>query len=349
MNWTLPASGLVRRASFRVLPALAAIAVVAAATPASAQTSPTDAAAAQASYDRGKQLLSEGKYAEACPKLEESQTLDPGAGTQFHLADCWEHIGRTASAWAAFIEVAAASKTAGRADREKISRARAAALEPRLSRLTISVTAKDTPELQIQRDGQVVRSGLWETPIPVDLGTHTIVATAKGKQVWQRKVELTSEGASASVTVPLLLDAPADAGKAVVVVGPSKPVGPGGPSAEPDASRAPGSAQRTIGLVTGAVGIVAMAVSGPVGLAAKSKFNQALGDCVGGCDGQGAAENSSALSMGNAATGLVIGGAVLAAAGVVVWLTAPHRSAPKQSHVGLTLTGGGFLLQGAFE
>ncbi len=68
---------------------------------------------------------------------------------------------------------------------------------------------------------------------------------------------------------------------------------------------ASGSAQRTIGLAfTGAVGIVAMAVSVLVGLAAKSKFNQALGDLrVGGSDWrQGAAENSSALSMGNAAT-----------------------------------------------
>src|SRR5260221_11014313 len=63
-----------------------------------------DPVAARTLFDEGRKLLADGKYDAACPKLEESQRLDPGTGTLFNLADCWEQIGRTASAWARFLE-----------------------------------------------------------------------------------------------------------------------------------------------------------------------------------------------------------------------------------------------------
>ena len=68
-------------------------------TTASAAPSATEVAVAQGLYDNAKVLMEQGKYGDACPKLEESLRLDPGLGTQYHLADCYEHLGRTASAW----------------------------------------------------------------------------------------------------------------------------------------------------------------------------------------------------------------------------------------------------------
>ena len=328
--------------------------------PASATPTPADAAAAQAAYDRGKQLLSAGKYAEACAKLEESQKLDPGAGTQYHLADCWEHVGRTASAWAAFLDVAAASKAAGRADRETVSRGRAAALEARLSRLTIAVAAKDTPGLQIRRDGQVVGPALWETPIPVDLGTHAITATATGKQLWQGKLDVATEGANATITVPALIDAPAEGSQPL-----SGATRSGRGTSLPLAEEPRKSfwSQSTIGLVVGGAGVVAMGAAIPIALAAKAKYDDAKTQCAstGGCDPQGATTNDSAISLGNAATAVLVAGAVVAAAGGVVWLTAPSARASKQTdarrtrvdtrglRVGVTATGTGLLIHGAFQ
>src|SRR5258706_7527469 len=96
-----------------------------------------DPAAAQALFDQAKQLVAAQRYSEACPKLEESQRLDPGMGTLFHLADCDEHIGKTATAWAAFLDVAGQARSAGQQPRERIARERAAALEPTLARLPI--------------------------------------------------------------------------------------------------------------------------------------------------------------------------------------------------------------------
>ena len=106
---------------------------------------------ARALFKQGRALVSEGKYAEACPKFEESLRLEVGVGTQFNLADCWEHIGKPASAQKLFLGAAASAKAAGQTDREQVLRERAAALEPRISKLVIEVL-DENPKLSIKRD-----------------------------------------------------------------------------------------------------------------------------------------------------------------------------------------------------
>src|SRR5688500_10853668 len=61
-----------------------------------------DKAAAEAQFDSGLALLKAGKYAEACPKPESSQSIDPAVGTRRYLGEGYARLGRTASAWAAF-------------------------------------------------------------------------------------------------------------------------------------------------------------------------------------------------------------------------------------------------------
>src|ERR1700677_768529 len=130
------------------------------------------AALAQGLYDAAAELIKAGKFAEACPKLEESQRLDPAMGTQFFLAGCYEKTGRPTSAWSLFLEVAGAAKAAGHTVRETTARARAAALEPRLPRLRIVVddATRALAGLEIRRDGVLVQAVAYGAPIPVDLG-----------------------------------------------------------------------------------------------------------------------------------------------------------------------------------
>ena len=105
--------------------------------PASAQ----DKAAAEALFDEGKRLFLDKKFAEACPRFEASERIDPGIGTLLFLADCYENVGRVASAWATFRE--ACLRRQGRRRRPSArpvaQRARAKLLEPRLYRLTLNV------------------------------------------------------------------------------------------------------------------------------------------------------------------------------------------------------------------
>ena len=54
--------------------------------------SPADRAAAQALFEQGRDLMARDRAEEACPRFEESQRLDSGLGTQFHLATCYEAV-----------------------------------------------------------------------------------------------------------------------------------------------------------------------------------------------------------------------------------------------------------------
>ena len=101
--------------------ALALASSLAAARPALAQGEGERAAAAQALFDEAMRLMKADQNAAACPKLEESQRLDPGMGTEFRLAECYEKVGKLASAWAKFVSVADSAAVARMSDREAVA------------------------------------------------------------------------------------------------------------------------------------------------------------------------------------------------------------------------------------
>lgn len=160
-------------------------------------------AAAQTLFDEARKLTAAGSYTEACPKFEESQKLDPGFGTAFYLADCWQHIGRTASAWALYHEVADGTKAAGQVDRSAVAKARATVLEGSLSKLSIAV-AEPVPDLRVERNGTVVGKALWGSSVPVDPGEHKIVATAPGRKRWEKTILVRPDGGHEALTIPAL-------------------------------------------------------------------------------------------------------------------------------------------------
>ena len=87
-----------------------------------AETSTQNRAAAEVLFNEAGQLFRQGKYEAACQKLASSEKLDPAVGTQLNLARCYEKIGKTASAWIAFVDAAATAKSAGQAEREASAR-----------------------------------------------------------------------------------------------------------------------------------------------------------------------------------------------------------------------------------
>jgi serine/threonine-protein kinase len=195
--WDRPKRGF-RRAAFSALAASTLLT-----SPAWSQTE--DKAGATLMYDEASKLMAAGKTEQACAKFAESQRLDPQLGTLLHLADCQQKIGRTASAWANFRE--AAEIAAHRSDaREKTAHARAAALEPTLSKMVIDVApgAKSSSGLKVERDGIAVGSALWGTAVPVDPGAHSVTASADGKKKWSGTVTVAAGGQTASISVPEL-------------------------------------------------------------------------------------------------------------------------------------------------
>ena len=286
-----------------------------------------DAAAARALFDDARKLAASGSYPAACPKFEESYKLDPGMGTLFNLADCWEHLGKTASAWVRFREVADAASRAGQADREKIARNRAAALEPKLSRLVVQVKAANG--VDVTKDGAPFGSAQWDTPIPVDPGAHTLEAKAPLKMPWSRTVDVPANGTTITIVVPALDPAPpsaeaktSTAGAAAVTAGGSAPAADTG---------APGSGSSWNGQKTAAVVLGAVAVAGGVFTVLKivdynEKVTDANNTCPNACHEPFNSEAKAILDDARSArtqaiVAGVIGGASLIG-GAALWFTA---------------------------
>lgn len=262
-----------------------------------------DTAAAQALFDAARQLMAQGKHADACPKLEESQRLDPGIGTQFNLAVCYEQIGRTASAWSTFLEVAGAAKAAGQLEREKVARQRATALEPRLIRLTITAPEGAPADLQVKRDGAVVGRAQWGIPVPVDPGKHTIEASAAGKAPFTKTIELGRAGASETVAIPpLAAGAPA---RATAPPATAPPATGAAPPARPQMRRR-SKGMMVTGIVLTSLGAVAL-IGGGLAFASADSSDPLDGELDYLDEGESAEDAGAAL---------VVGGLVLAGVGI---------------------------------
>jgi hypothetical protein len=283
-----------------------------------AQSSGQDAATAQALFDDGKRLMQLGKYGEACPKLVESQRLDPGGGTRLAIALCHEGEGKTATAWADFNVVLSDARRDRRPEREAAATEHIRALEKKMTRVTISVEAK--PEgLEIRRDGAVVGEAQWSTPLPIDPGEHRFEAHAPGRKPWESVVAIAGEGAVVDVHVPALEVAPATPPTAVPstpLIAPVQQTTPLPPVREASSSR---GTYMTWAAIAGGIGVVATGVGVAFGVSANAQWKSVRRSCpttctnpsdVGrGSDAGRAADMSSVF--------FVLGGAGIATAAVL--------------------------------
>ncbi len=302
----------------------------------SAHAQGADAATALTLFEEGKQLAAAGNFTEACPKLLASYNVVPKLGTLLNLADCYERAGKTASAWVRFTEAVTMAERAGQQERTDFARTHAEALAPKLSRLVITVSGASPDGLEVRRDGALVDAAVFGTPVPVDPGTHVLEARAPHKKTWTTKVEIAAAATEPrAVAIPVLEadGATSATGGAAAAAAPA----PGaaatteGPDAPTDASTSSsrGSSQRTWAFVIGGLGGAGLVTSLVTGLVAKGQYARSNdpGGCVNdACTQRGLDDRSSASTTAGASTGIFIGGALLLATGVVLYLTAPSSS-----------------------
>jgi hypothetical protein len=187
----------------RVAAALIA-AVVALAGP---RVAAAQSAEAEALFLEGRTLIKQGKIAEGCAKLEASDRLESSVGTLLNLGDCYERLGQTASAWAAFKKAEAmARRKNGDEKRGDEAKKRAIQLAPRLPNLTIAVPHA-VDGIVVRRGSVTVDRGEWNTSLPVDPGSYAIVAEAPGYKPWRTEIRV-EPAARRDVVVPALERAP---------------------------------------------------------------------------------------------------------------------------------------------
>lgn len=305
------------------LHALSSAAVVAttmfASQVAGAQPSGQDVATAQALFDEAKRLMGLSKFAEACPKLLESQRLDPAGGTLIALALCHEGEGKTATAWAEFNVALGEARKDKRADREAAALEHIKALEPKLTRLRV-VVEKKVDGLEVRRDGAIVGEAQWGVPLPIDPGEHTFEARAPKKKTIVKTATIAGAGATSDVNIPVLEDDPL-----AVTSPPPARKDERGPEGNPPADDNGRGTRLTIAAITAGVGVVATGVAIGFSLSANSKWSNAHEACPAN-----KCTNSSDVTLGESAgraadiaTVLYIVGGAALAAGATLWLTAP--------------------------
>ncbi len=195
-----------------------AVALVLGATPTvHAQSAPVTVA--EQLFRDGKQLMKEGRFAEACAKFEGSDHLQSSIGAQLNLGDCRAKLGQVATARAVFLEAAASSRAAGDSEREAEANRQASLLEAKLSYLTVDAAAETRalPGLAIDLDGRVLPMTALDVSMPIDPGEHTITAAAAKRTQWQGKIVIGAGERTAEIAIPAL----------VAVAPPRPPANPG--------------------------------------------------------------------------------------------------------------------------
>jgi hypothetical protein len=288
-------------------------------------------AAARVLFEDGRRLLEAGRYEEACPKFEAASKLYAGSGVLMNLGDCYEHTNRTASAWTVFGDAAFAASRAGRPSDETEARRRKAALEPVLPRLVIRVRT-ETPGLVVSRDGTALQAAAWGVAMPVDPGRHAVRAEAPGRESWVQSVVF-EPGKTVTLEVPVLGELQTGM--------PAAQTSPSTLPSDANVQARPGgywTTRRIVGVAATGSGLISMAVGGALGLAAKAQDNAARTEP----SAAQISDSKSAVNSGNVATVIVSAGAVVAAVGLVVWLTAPSE------RFAVGVNGSTLVLGGAF-
>lgn len=305
-------------------------------TPALAQPADNKVLAEQL-FEQARALAKANRWAEACPKFEASLRYDAQLGTRLNLATCYEKIGRIASAWGLFRDSAELARAANDVPRRDYALKQAATLLPRLPKLTIAGPMTPPNGFVITRDGVPLDLAALGSALYVDPGPHEVTAVAPGFEVFKATINV-AERQSESVLIRELTPLKPQPSEPTVVR-PQEPVTvtpvmrrpPGG--AEPiDDGPDPGKSRKYIGLGIAGTGVVLTGVGLFLGMSASSKYDDAKALCGEGlaCENQADFERGQQLisdsrSQATLSTVFVVGGLAAAAAGVVVWVTAPKR------------------------
>jgi hypothetical protein len=326
--------------------AVAGVAAAAAIATTSGARAEGDTAAAEALFQQAKSLAEAAKWAEACPKFQASYKLDKQLGTLMNLADCEEHVGRIATAWAHWGEaVEIAEKTGDK--RSSFAAGRRAPLVKRLPMVKIDVVVApgSSSALAVYRDEVKIDPAAYGVPLPSDPGSH-VISVRRGAEVLSKQSVTAAEGQ----TTPVALD--------LAAIERAAP-----PPVAPVAVVAPLSNQKVIGYAVIGVGGATLLAAGVLEILAitnKSSAN-APDSCFNGfCTTAGIGSVSTARTFANAGQWVGIGGIVVAVVGITLVATAPRivPAAPKPDTAAraaaptlsgwLGPAGGGLGLRGAF-
>lgn len=295
---------------------------------AQAQTDDATRAAARALGYEGISDFEAGSFAAASDKLDRAYRALRAPSLGLWSARAFEKTGKLVAAAERYLEVQRLDPGSGDVAVQKQAQAEAetehAALVARIPNVVIKVEGAPANDVTVSANGAVVPSSLMGAKFPVDPGIVTLEAR-HGERMAREQVTL-KEGETKTVVFRFAAAvAQAITAPAPVATGAATPPPPDErPSEQPSS----GSGTRMVGFVTIGVGgaaIVAGAVTGGIAMAKR----ESIEGCEGTrCPPSAAGDVGAYNDLRTISSVCFIGGAVLAATGVVLVLVAPKSGAP---------------------
>jgi len=265
----------------------------------------------------GRALVKAGKPAEAIPKFIASLAAEPTAVAALNLADCYERIGKLASAHERFVQAETLARQSGDEPRATEARKRAEVVAARLSTITLLPPPAGV-KASAWVDGAPLPEEAWGKPRPYDPGAHEVVLQAADGRRQTKVVRLDEEGTKA--TVPF--DVESSGG--VVTEKPKSTRPSTNEEAQPNTLR-------TVGFVVGGVGVASLVVGGVTGILALGAKSDLESTCptYPRCPTTQQRDlediDSRGHTMATISTITLIAGAALLTTGVVLLFVSPSR------------------------
>jgi hypothetical protein len=306
--------------------------------------SKADAARADAAFTEGKHLLEHGSEAEACARFAESKRLAPAIGVTLYLADCYQRLGKTASAWTEFRSAEALAR-AHKDKRAELAHLRAQALEAQLARITVRV-APSVSSADITLDGLPLAVDAWGTAMPVDPGDHVLIAHS-GPKHREFAVHVDSDKPAATVDVDSLDDpaaAPAEPPPAPSAASDSAPA-PAENAAASDSASDSTRLWASVGLLgVGVVGVGLGSVFGVKAISDRNASNAGPCNAADQCSAHGLSLRDDAINEARVSTIAFVVGAAGLGASAVVMFALPRRQQGSVAVSAAPLPGGAAAL-----
>lgn len=278
-------------------------------------------AAAQSLVDEASELMDANKFADACPKLEQAAKLVPtGVGAKLALAECYEGLGRLASAQGQYLQAEALARAA-KDPRAKEAASKAVQLKAKLATMTLKIpeALRNLEGVSLTWDSLELDPAIWGTPIPVDVGKHAIEVKAPGWRSWKEDVTIDADGRAFEQEVPMLEKLPEEKPSPIVPVKPTTPTS---------------TWMRPVGIAISSVGVASLVAGSALGALAIARFDasNAEGKCDANnlCNATGVSLRSESLAFARGSTVMIPVGIAFAGGGVAL-LIASMASKKKDS------------------
>jgi hypothetical protein len=165
-----------------------------------------NAAQAEVMFKEGKDLMGAGNYAAACQRLTASFKLDPQPNVELVQGVCFGKLGKTASAYNAFLD---ASNNLPKGDpAQKYAADQAKALETQLLKVKMEMQPTVPQGVAIRFDDETKTrdKDFVDIDIALDPGDHDVYVTAPGKQDYTKHFTLKAGETAPHVIIVNMID-----------------------------------------------------------------------------------------------------------------------------------------------